>query len=55
MKTLPMIAVGEIAAGKLGAVTPSQFPDEVFDLHSIPAFDSRMPDVVAGREIGSSK
>jgi type I restriction enzyme, S subunit len=42
-------------ASKSGSVDPSKFPDEVFDLYSIPAFDSSRPEVVAGRAIGSAK
>ena len=42
-------------AEKLGAVEPSQFPNESFDLYSIPAFDSGTPDVTRGSSIGSSK
>ena len=49
------VELGEIMASKSGSVDPSRFPDEVFDLYSIPAFDLREPEVVAGREIGSAK
>ena len=40
---------------RLGTVVPSKHPNEVFDLYSIPAFDSGEPQVVAGRAIGSAK
>ncbi len=49
------VALGEIMASKSGSVDPSKYPDEVFDLYSIPAFDSGQPEVVAGKEIGSAK
>lgn len=49
------VKLEEIMASKLGAVDPSKYPDEIFDLYSIPAFDSRQPEVVAGRDIGSIK
>jgi len=49
------ILLGEIMATKLGSVDPSQFPNEVFDLYSIPAFDSGQPEVIAGSKIGSAK
>lgn len=55
MSTASSIALGEIMASKSGSVDPSKFPDEVFDLYSIPAFDSSHPEVVAGRAIGSAK
>lgn len=38
-----------------GSVNPAKFPDEVFDLLSIPAFDQGKVEVLAGSEIGSSK
>ncbi|MGH8728692.1 MAG: hypothetical protein ACREV9_11170, partial [Burkholderiales bacterium] len=50
-----MIELGEVMASKAGSVEPARFPEEVFDLYSIPAFDRGLPEVVAGREIGSSK
>ncbi|MCC4767384.1 restriction endonuclease subunit S [Methanosarcina sp. DH1] len=55
MNEVQTISLGEIMAKKSGSVDPSKFPDEVFDLYSIPAFDSRKPEVVAGKLIGSTK
>jgi type I restriction enzyme S subunit len=55
VSTASSIALGEIMASKSGSVDPSKFPDEVFDLYSIPAFDSGHPEVVAGKAIGSAK
>jgi type I restriction enzyme S subunit len=55
VSTASSIALSEIMASKSGSVDPSKFPDEVFDLYSIPAFDSCHPEVVAGRAIGSAK
>ena len=55
MSDVKNVALGELMATKLGAVNPSAFPDEVFDLYSIPAFDSRTPDAARGTSIGSSK
>ena len=49
------IELDEIMATKSGSVDPVKFPDELFDLYSIPAFDCGGPEVVAGREIGSAK
>jgi type I restriction enzyme S subunit len=49
------IALHEIMASRSGSVDPSRFPDEVFDLYSIPAFDSREPEIIAGKSIGSAK
>lgn len=49
------IELGEIMASTLGSVDPSRYPDEVFDLYSIPAFDSGAPEVLPGKNIGSAK
>jgi type I restriction enzyme, S subunit len=38
-----------------GTVDPSKFPDEEFDLYSVPAFDSSVPEILPGRQIGSAK
>ncbi len=38
-----------------GSVNPLQFPDEEFDLYSIPAFDAGQPEIAIGAEIGSTK
>lgn len=42
-------------ASKLGSVDPSRFPDESFDLYSIPAYDAEIPDIALGSGIGSTK
>jgi type I restriction enzyme, S subunit len=55
MKHWPTVPLGDFVAKKSGSVDPSNFPDEVFDLYSIPAFDSGQPEVRAGNEIGSAK
>ena len=49
------ISMGDIALRKGGSVDPKKHQDEVFELYSIPAFDSGAPEVVAGSAIGSSK
>lgn len=55
MNGVQEVLLSELMATKTGAVDPSKYPDEIFDLYSIPAFDRGFPDVVAGSEIGSSK
>lgn len=55
MSGTPTIALEEIMALKSGSVDPSKYPDETFDLYSIPAFDRGEPEVVAGSGIGSAK
>ena len=49
------IPLEEVIARRNGSVDPSKFPDEVFELLSIPAFDAGRPEVVPGRDIGSNK
>jgi type I restriction enzyme S subunit len=55
MKRWPIVSLENFVAKKSGSVDPAKFPDEVFDLYSIPAFDAGQPDVRAGSEIGSAK
>lgn len=55
MRKWETIYLGDIAAPRRGIVDPLKFPDEIFDLYSIPAFDAGLPEVVAGSNIGSSK
>lgn len=50
-----MLPLEELMAKRAGSVDPSKFPDEQFDLYSIPAFDKGCHEVVAGSEIGSTK
>ncbi len=42
-------------ASKTGSVNPASWPDETFDLYSIPSFDTGEPAVVRGSDIGSTK
>jgi len=36
-------------------VEPSNFPDEIFELYSVPNFELGIPEIAIGKEIGSSK
>lgn len=49
------IPLEEVIVRRNGSVDPSKFPDEVFELLSIPAFDAGRPEVLRGQDIGSSK
>ena len=49
------IPLERIMPPRLGSVDPSAFPNEAFDLYSIPAFDQREPEVLEGSAIGSVK
>ena len=53
--TFRFIEAGEFMARRNGSVNPANFPDEEFELHSIPAFDAGQPELLRGSEIGSSK
>ena len=55
MSDTPTMVLGGIMPTRAGSVDPAKFPEEVFDLYSIPAFDRGEPEVVAGKEIGSAK
>ena len=49
------IALGELFANRVPGLDPLSFPDETFELWSIPAFDTGKPDITRGDQIGSSK
>lgn len=55
MSAIQMVPLEELMVARLGSVDPSKFVDETFELYSIPAFDSRKPEVVTGEQIGSAK
>lgn len=47
--------LGDFAVQRGGSVDPSKFPGELFELYSIPAYDTGEPERLLGAEIGSSK
>lgn len=49
------VRLEEVFAKRSGSVDPAKFPDEIFELLSIPAFDVGQPEVITGAEIGSTK
>lgn len=49
------VALGELMPGRGESVDPASHSDETFDLYSIPAYDSQMPEVLSGAQIGSTK
>lgn len=55
MSRLEMIPLASFMAVKNGTVNPRNYPDEIFDLYSIPAFDAGKSELKIGREIGSPK
>jgi type I restriction enzyme, S subunit len=50
-----LVKLENFAVSKGGSVDPSKYPEEIFDLYSIPAYDQYTPDVIAGNDIGSAK
>lgn len=55
MSTTTSIPLDQIMAARSDSVDPSKCPGEVFDLYSVPAYDSGCPEVLAGQDIGSAK
>ena len=51
----PLVQLGEFMAEKVPSLNPAKFPDEEFELWSIPAFDKGEPERLLGSEIGSAK
>lgn len=48
------VELGELTP-KIASVNPAKFPEEVFDLLSIPAYDAGSAQIVTGAEVGSNK
>jgi len=38
-----------------GSVNPKDYPNEIFELYSVPSFSEGHPEIISGAEIGSSK
>ena len=49
------VALGELMLSRTQNLDPARFPDELFTLYSVPAFDSRSPEIMPGSAIGSAK
>jgi type I restriction enzyme S subunit len=47
--------LGELGIGKTENIIPADFSDEIFELWSVPAFPTGMPELLTGSEIGSNK
>jgi type I restriction enzyme, S subunit len=55
VSSFPIVPLSELMALSTCSVNPADYPDEIFELYSIPAYDIRCPEVVPGSEIGSTK
>jgi type I restriction enzyme S subunit len=49
------IGFDELNTFKSQTIDPSAYPEEVFELYSVPTFPTRKPEVLAGSVIGSTK
>lgn len=50
-----MATINDINRYKSITVNPLLSPDQLFELYSVPSFDNQYPEVVTGKEIGSTK
>ena len=50
-----LVPVGRFLRPKVKSTDPRKTPDEIFELWSIPAYDAGKPELLQGRDIGSSK
>lgn len=50
-----LTTLGEIRIDKPRNITPSNFPDEQFELYSVPSHETNRPEILKGAEIGSNK
>jgi type I restriction enzyme S subunit len=50
-----MVPLGDVMARGSGSVNPALFPDQEFELYSIPAHDRGGPEILRGSAIGSAK
>ena len=59
IKSLPKgwidITLGDLSPGSCPSIDPSRDPEQFFELYSVPAHETRRPEVIEGRKIGSSK
>jgi type I restriction enzyme M protein len=51
----PLVPVARFMKEGVKTVDPRNYPDEIFELWSIPAFDAGKPELLRGEEIGSQK
>ncbi|RXZ00943.1 restriction endonuclease subunit S [Fictibacillus sp. S7] len=49
------IKIKAINKGKRLTIQPNKFPDEIFELYSVPSFDTKSPEYITGKEIASNK
>jgi len=47
--------LGDVRLDNGRAIVPAKTPDQLFELYSVPRFEEREPEIVSGKEVGSSK
>jgi len=47
--------LGTLAAARGRSLDPSKYPNDFFELYSVPSFPERKPEIIAGKEIDSNK
>lgn len=50
-----LVPLGKLRGDTAKSINPSEQPDEIFELYSVPSFSDGVPEVITGKEIGSSK
>ncbi len=54
-KSWQMTTLGNLRGNKLRNINPMDFPDETFELWSVPSHSEGKPEIIAGKVIGSAK
>ena len=49
------ISLEDINEYRSKSITPANYPEEIFELHSVPTYPTGAPELLKGNEIGSSK
>ena len=49
------VRIGAINSYMSGSIDPRMYPDNIFELYSVPSSDNDYPELVKGKEIGSTK
>ena len=55
MKTVPFVRLSKLMRSGTESLDPRRFAKEIFELYSIPAFETRLPEIVEGGSVGSAK
>lgn len=50
-----LASLADLGMGRTQSITPSDFPTKVFEVWSVPSFPTGLPEILLGKEIGSSK